>query len=112
MAVARADSRSRAGPSSVSQTLTDDASPGSAAIQPDCRALLVSVEEHSIIGGLGSAIAECTSGLALSGAPTPPPLLRLGVRDSFGESGLADELLEKHRLTGALIAQDVRCALG
>jgi transketolase len=66
-------------------------------------ALLVSVEEHSIIGGLGSAIAECVSGIADS-----PPLLRLGVRDEFGESGLADELLEKHRLTGPLIAEDVR----
>jgi transketolase len=73
--------------------------------------LLVSVEEHSVIGGLGSAIAEFLSGIALSGAPVPPPLLRLGVRDEFGESGLADELLEKHRLTGALIAEDVRSAL-
>jgi transketolase len=69
--------------------------------------LLVSVEEHSIIGGLGGAIAECVSGIA--GAP---PLLRLGVRDVFGESGLADELLEKHRLTSQLIAADVRQALG
>jgi transketolase len=68
--------------------------------------LLVSVEEHSVIGGLGGAIAECVSGIA--GAP---PLLRLGVRDVFGESGLADELLEKHRLTGRLIADDVRRAL-
>lgn len=74
--------------------------------------LLVSVEEHSIIGGLGSAIAEFVSGIALSGVPAPPPLLRLGVRDTFGESGLADELLEKHRLTGALIAQDIQSALG
>jgi transketolase len=73
--------------------------------------LLVSVEEHSIIGGLGSAIAEYLSGMMLSGAPAPPPLLRLGVRDEFGESGLADELLEKHRLTGTLIAQDVQSAL-
>ena len=72
--------------------------------------LLVSVEEHSIIGGLGSAIAEYVSGLALSGHAAPP-LLRLGVRDRFGESGLADELLEKHRLTGALIAADIRNAL-
>jgi len=69
--------------------------------------LLVSVEEHSIIGGLGSAIAEYTSGI--DGAP---PLLRLGVRDVFGESGLADELLEKHRLVGPRIAEDVRAALG
>jgi transketolase len=68
--------------------------------------LAVSVEEHSIIGGLGSAIAECLSAVA-----NTPPLLRLGVRDQFGESGLADELLEKHRLIGPLIAQDVRRAL-
>ena len=67
--------------------------------------LLVSVEEHSIIGGLGGAIAEYLSGMALSVGTTPPPLLRLGVRDEFGESALADELLEKHRLTGALIAE-------
>jgi len=55
--------------------------------------LAVTVEEHSIIGGLGSAIAECLSAVAGS-----PPLLRLGVRDRFGESGDADELLEKHGL--------------
>ena len=68
--------------------------------------LLVSVEEHSIIGGLGGALAECLAGIA-----NTPPLLRLGVRDEFGESGLADELLEKHRLTGRLIAEDIRRAL-
>jgi transketolase len=74
--------------------------------------LLVSVEEHSVIGGLGGAIAECVSGLALGGGSAPPPLLRLGTKDVFGESGLADELLEKHRLTAPLIAEDVRSALG
>jgi len=68
--------------------------------------LLVSVEEHNIIGGLGSAVAEVISGVAHA-----PRLLRLGVRDKFGESGLADELLEKHRLTGNLIAEDIRRAL-
>ena len=74
--------------------------------------LLVSVEEHSIIGGLGGAVAEYLSGMALDGISTPPPLLRLGTKDVFGESGLADELLEKHRLTAPLIAEDVRGALG
>ena len=74
--------------------------------------LLVSVEEHSIIGGLGGAVAECLSGMALAGLGAPPPLLRLGTRDVFGESGLADELLEKHRLTAPLIAEDVCGALG
>jgi len=69
-------------------------------------ALLVSVEEHSIIGGLGSAIAEC-----ISAVDHTPRLLRLGVRDEFGESGLADELLELHRLTGPRIAEDVHSAL-
>ena len=64
----------------------------------------MTVEEHSIIGGLGSAVAE-------SPAEGRTPLLRLGVRDQFGESGLADELLALHRLTGPLIAEDVRKAL-
>jgi transketolase len=65
--------------------------------------LLVSVEEHSIIGGLGSALAEC---LAEQGGL--PRLARLGVRDEFGESAVAEELLVRHRLTGPLIAEDVR----
>lgn len=64
--------------------------------------LIVSVEEHSIIGGLGSAIAECISGKGMHA-----PILRLGVNDMFGESGIADELLEKHRLTERLIAEDI-----
>jgi transketolase len=68
--------------------------------------LLVTVEEHSIIGGLGSAVAECITGLIRA-----PRLLRLGVRDRFGESGLADELLALHRLTGPQIAEDVREAI-
>jgi transketolase len=50
------------------------------------------VEEHNVIGGLGSAVAEV---LAEEAAV---PLRRLGVQDQFGESGLADELLEKHGL--------------
>jgi transketolase len=66
------------------------------------KALLVTVEEHSVIGGLGSAILECTAMV-----PGKAPLLRLGVQDCFGESASADELLEKHRLTGSLIASDI-----
>ena len=73
--------------------------------------LLVSVEEHSILGGLGGAIAEVLAGAALDGEGAPAPLLRLGTHDVFGESGLADELLEKHRLTGPAIAEDILSAL-
>ena len=68
--------------------------------------LVVTVEEHSTIGGLGSAVAEC---LAESG--NSRRLLRLGVRDVFGESGLADELLEKHGLQPKSIAASIQAAL-
>lgn len=59
------------------------------------------VEEHNVIGGLGSAIAE----VLVSTAKTP--LARLGVQDTFGESGLADELLQKHSLQPAGIRDSV-----
>jgi transketolase len=67
---------------------------------------VVTIEEHSIIGGLGSAVAEC---LAESG--NSPRLLRLGVQDVFGESGAADELLEKHGLQPKPIAASIQAAL-
>ena len=53
----------------------------------------VTAEEHSIIGGLGSAVAECLSESA------PAPLVRVGVKDSFGESGDPKELMKKYGLT-------------
>jgi len=56
--------------------------------------LAVTMEEHSIIGGLGSAVAE-----TLAGSASTPPLLCIGVEDQFGQSGVADELLEYYRLT-------------
>ena len=61
---------------------------------------IVSCEEHSIIGGLGSAVAEALA----EGASRRVPLKRIGVADTFGESGTADELLEKHGLTAQNIA--------
>lgn len=67
----------------------------------------VTVEEHNIIGGLGSAVAE----LLAERAGKHIPLRRVGVADTFGESGLADELLEKHGLTAANIAATARAAL-
>lgn len=64
---------------------------------------IVTVEEHSIIGGLGSAVAE-----AIAEAGSGTRLLRLGTRDTFGESATADQLLQKHGLTGEGIAGSVR----
>jgi transketolase len=54
---------------------------------------VVTAEEHQIIGGLGSAVAELLS------EHHPVPLRRIGVKDRFGESGKPDELLEHFGLT-------------
>ena len=59
---------------------------------------VVTAEEHSIIGGLGSAVAECLA------EKLPTPMGRVGTKDTFGESGEADELLAKYGLTAADIA--------
>jgi transketolase len=56
-------------------------------------AACVSVEEHTIIGGLGGALAELLS------EELPTPLQRVGVRDTFGESGEPDEILKRYGLT-------------
>lgn len=69
--------------------------------------LVVTIEEHSIIGGLGSAVAE-----VMAEAGSGSRLLRLGTRDVFGESALADELLAKHGLTAEGITRETRAALG
>ncbi|MEN3007297.1 MAG: transketolase C-terminal domain-containing protein [Candidatus Methanosuratincola petrocarbonis] len=60
---------------------------------------VVCVEEHSIIGGLGSAVSELLS------AEYPVYVRRMGVADTFGESGTYRELLEKHCLTATHIRE-------
>lgn len=54
---------------------------------------IVTVEEHSIIGGLGSAVAEVVS------ENNPTKVIRIGTMDKFGESGDGNDLLEKYGLT-------------
>jgi len=54
---------------------------------------IVTAEEHSIIGGLGGAVAEVLA------ENCPIPMLRVGVNDCFGESGKSEELLVKYGLT-------------
>ena len=66
---------------------------------------VVTVEEHSIIGGLGSAVAE----VLCEEAPTK--LLRIGVRDVFGESGPALELIHKYELDAEGIHKQVKAFL-
>lgn len=62
---------------------------------------VVTAEEHTIIGGLGSAVAEVLA----ENAPTP--MVRVGLNDSFGQSGRPLELLEKYGLTSKDIAKAV-----
>lgn len=67
--------------------------------------LVVSCEDHSIIGGLGSAVAEVLS------ESQPKKMVRIGVRDVFGESGKARELLEKYGMDSKVIAKAVENGL-
>jgi transketolase len=67
---------------------------------------VVTCEEHSVIGGLGGAVAE------LLGEEMPLPMRMVGIRDSFGTSGKADELVEHFGLGSRHIAEVVRGLCG
>lgn len=66
---------------------------------------IITAEEHSIIGGLGSAVSEVVS------ENHPTIVKKVGVNDSFGESGTPNELLEKYGLTAKNIVEKVKEAL-
>ena len=66
---------------------------------------IVTAEEHSGIGGLGSAVSEITS------EEFPVPVVKVGVDDTFAESGKPDELLERYGLTAREIAAAAKKAL-
>ena len=66
---------------------------------------IVTVEEHSIIGGLGGAVAECLSGQC------PVPLERVGVNDTFAESGPYFDLLDKYGMSVEAIVAAAQRAL-
>ena len=59
---------------------------------------MITAEEHSIIGGLGSAVSEALN-------MCPVPLKRIGVPDVFGESGEAEDLVKKYGLTAENISE-------
>ncbi len=59
---------------------------------------VITIEEHSIIGGLGSAVAE------VLGENLPTPMKRLGMEDCFGQSGAPEALLEFYGLTPSRVA--------
>lgn len=63
---------------------------------------VVTVEEHSVIGGLGSAVCDALC------AKHPVPVLKIGVQDVYGESGPAVQLLEKYGLDAKGIFQSIK----
>ena len=71
----------------------------------ECGAI-VTAEDHSIIGGLGGAVAECIV------SKHPVPLERVGVQDRFGESGGSDELLELLNMKAKDIVKAANTAIG
>ncbi len=66
---------------------------------------IITAEEHSIIGGLGSAVSEVVV------ENCPVPVKRVGVKDTFGESGSPNDLLEKYGLTANDIVKAVKESL-
>ena len=67
--------------------------------------VIVTAEEHSVIGGLGSAVAEAVTECC------PVPVVKVGVNDEYGYSGPAVELLKKFGLSAENIADKVREAV-
>ena len=63
---------------------------------------LISIEDHSIIGGLGSAIAEVLT------ENYPTKLIRLGMKDTFGKSGKAEDLMKYFGITSEDIIKNVK----
>lgn len=70
-----------------------------------CSGLIVTAEEHSVIGGLGSAVSEFLSG------HYPVPVIKIGMKDEFGCSGGSDELLRFYGLTPEGMVKTIRKAL-
>ena len=66
---------------------------------------IVTAEEHSVIGGLGSAVAEVLAENA------PAPIVRVGIQDKFGKSGKPAALLEEYGLTAKNIAAKAKEAI-
>lgn len=66
---------------------------------------IFTVEEHSVIGGLGSAVCDVVC------AVHPVPVIKLGMQDVFGESGPATELLKKYKLDEEGIYEQIKANL-
>ncbi len=62
----------------------------------------MTVEEHQVAGGMGSAVAECLA------AHCPVPIEFIGVKDQFGQSGTSEELIEHYGMGEKSITEAVK----
>ena len=62
---------------------------------------IITVEDHSITGGLGSAVCEVLS------ENYPAKVIRMGIQNTFGESGKAEELIHKYKIDAPAIIQTI-----
>ena len=67
--------------------------------------VIVTAEEHSVIGGLGSAVADAVTECC------PVPVIKVGVNDVFGHSGPAVQLLKEFGLSAENIAEKAKAAV-
>ena len=74
------------------------------ALAKECKAL-VTVEEHQIMGGMGSAVAEVLA------QNFPAPVEFIGIKDKFGQSGTPDELIEHYGMGKNSIKEAVKRVL-
>ena len=63
---------------------------------------IITIEDHSIIGGLGSAVCEVLS------ENYPTKVIRMGIKDKFGKSGKAEELMKFYEITAENIVEIVK----
>jgi transketolase len=66
---------------------------------------IVTAEDHNVVGGLGGAVSE------MAGSTVPVPVVRVGVQDTFAQSGGTEELLEHYGMTAEHIAEAARKAI-
>jgi transketolase len=66
---------------------------------------VVTAEEHSVIGGLGSAVCDCLC------EKCPTPVYKIGTHDVYGESGSAEDLIKKYEIDGAGVYRQVKSFL-
>ncbi|MCS3901394.1 transketolase family protein [Methanococcus voltae] len=64
--------------------------------------IIITLEDHNVIGGLGGAVSEVVSSKGLN-----KKVLRIGINDTFGKSGPAGELLEYYKLDGKSVAETI-----